>query len=177
MCKELYLCTSLKIDEIASKGKVPPTTLKAWIRDGKWVDERRKLEADLQERSAYEISKLLRENVGEVVRRHLETGKLLEEAIADIVRKANKDPNGRLKPGDLMDLGKAFNQSARITGTTVGTGRIGKMGSQDNPASVSVLINTNFSPKPTDEFQPTPSIDVEAEEVTEDPDVDPECGF
>ena len=177
--KEMYLCTDKKIGDISKILEVPTTTIQSWIVQNKWSDERRKLEVDLQERSSYEIAKVLRENVGQVVRRHLEVGRLLEEHVRVIVEKANKNPEVHLKPSDLMDLAKGFNQSAKITGNTVGVGKATRFGGSETPVGVSLLINTNFSPTPIDKAPVDQSyaIDVESEDVQDSPGIDPECGF
>lgn len=154
---ELYLYTNKTLKEIAKILKVPYHTLLSWYNKEKWAAERRTLAKDLQERLHHETSRIIQENRGAVLRRHIRVGEKIESHIEKLLDKTLEN-HKLLSAKELFNVGKAFQSSGLVSGNAVGIGEK-QQAASTNP--VNIMIHTGMSPRPVDDPGPK-TIDVEA---------------
>ena len=128
---KLYLQGNLTIPDISEQIRVPVSTLKAWIKEGKWRDRKDSLNDSVMT----DVETELREKSGavrfEFLDRQLQICRELETRILGILQKKKTDgTSSYLANKELATLSKAFKDvSERVSGL-LGLDR--KIASDDN---------------------------------------------
>ena len=147
---EMYLSGGYTGQQIADALVIPFTTLVNWMHVGGWVEKRRTMIAELEDRLMLGTMQFHAENRLKIMQQHVEIGTKFEH---EVKRNLDSRPaNEVIHSRDLADLGKALQAGTTVTARAVGLDKLDP--SRDQATKVALLINNNINPTPVDPPRP-----------------------
>lgn len=137
---DLFMNSGFDPVDIAMDTGVPQTVVASWILDGKWVERKRSIEAELYKAAEQKYRMFLMEHRLPTITRHLMSSKKLEDVIVKKIDSMAKLDIERVKPGELKQTAEALASTTAVAQRALGASDAQGIGATGEAKRPLVLI-------------------------------------